>query len=420
MTQQIINIGNAPDDGTGDQLRISFDKCNGNFTELYQGVAANVPLGNAIEYQFNNSTTEPPASGQIRLNQATQAATTKLWVSHTAASGINIKQFLSAATTGSKLILQDKNDNTNYLKLDVTGAPVDKTTYWEFPVAVTASGGALPNARILAAVTAAVGGGGAPLGAEYITSTADATLTAERVLTDTATVTWDRTTTGQIKANVASSAITTVAIQKFITSGTYTPTAGMKYCIIEAVGGGGGGGGATAASGQAFSGGGGGAGSYSRALKTATQVGASQSVTIGAFGSGASGAVNGNAGGDTTVGALCIAKAGQGGGVGNVGTVGAAGAGGIAGTGDIASAGAPGIGGLYSTTSGVTQGSFAAGGSSIYGGGAPPANITGAVNNGIAAGPYGSGGSGGISNTTASASNGGNGSAGIVIITEYI
>jgi hypothetical protein len=45
------------------------------------------------------------------------------------------------------------------------------------------------------------GGGGAPIGAEYITSSADATLTAERVLTDTATVTWDRATAGQIKAN---------------------------------------------------------------------------------------------------------------------------------------------------------------------------------------------------------------------------
>jgi hypothetical protein len=37
VTQQIINIGAAPNDGTGDQLRSSFDKCNLNFTELYAG-----------------------------------------------------------------------------------------------------------------------------------------------------------------------------------------------------------------------------------------------------------------------------------------------------------------------------------------------------------------------------------------------
>ena len=44
------------------------------------------------------------------------------------------------------------------------------------------------------------GGGGAPTDAEYITSTLNGTLSAERVLTDTATITWDRTTAGQIKA----------------------------------------------------------------------------------------------------------------------------------------------------------------------------------------------------------------------------
>jgi hypothetical protein len=158
MAQQIINIGAVANDGTGDQLRISFDKCNGNFTELYSGVAANVPTGNTIQYLFNNSTTEPPLSGQVRFNQAVQASTTKLWVSQTTSSGINIKQFLSVATTGAKLILQDKNDNTNYVKFDVTAAPVDKTTYWEFTVAVTASGGTLPNAPVLAAVTPPVGG----------------------------------------------------------------------------------------------------------------------------------------------------------------------------------------------------------------------------------------------------------------------
>jgi hypothetical protein len=164
MSQQIINIGSAPNDGTGDQLRVSFDKCNLNFTELYAGVVAAGPIGNAIEYQFNNSTTEPPAAGEIRFNQATQASTTLLWASQTTSAGINIKQFLSAATSGSTIIVQDKNDNTNYVKFNVTGTPVDKTTYWEFPVAVTASGGTLPNARILAAVTAAASTGGAPGG----------------------------------------------------------------------------------------------------------------------------------------------------------------------------------------------------------------------------------------------------------------
>ena len=35
MAKQVINIGSAPNDSTGDQLRTAFDKCNDNFSELY-------------------------------------------------------------------------------------------------------------------------------------------------------------------------------------------------------------------------------------------------------------------------------------------------------------------------------------------------------------------------------------------------
>ena len=35
MTQQVINIGNTANDGTGSPLRSAFEICNENFTELY-------------------------------------------------------------------------------------------------------------------------------------------------------------------------------------------------------------------------------------------------------------------------------------------------------------------------------------------------------------------------------------------------
>ncbi len=40
MSQQIINIGTSPSDGSGDPLRVGFDKINKNFTEVY-GLVAN-------------------------------------------------------------------------------------------------------------------------------------------------------------------------------------------------------------------------------------------------------------------------------------------------------------------------------------------------------------------------------------------
>jgi hypothetical protein len=57
------------------------------------------------------------------------------------------------------------------------------------------------------------GGGGAPADAEYLVRTAVGVLSAERVVTDTATVAWDWSVGGQAKANVPDAAITYAKIQ---------------------------------------------------------------------------------------------------------------------------------------------------------------------------------------------------------------
>jgi hypothetical protein len=44
MTQQIINIGAAPNDGQGTPLRTSFQYCDENFTELYNRAQTTTPL----------------------------------------------------------------------------------------------------------------------------------------------------------------------------------------------------------------------------------------------------------------------------------------------------------------------------------------------------------------------------------------
>ena len=61
------------------------------------------------------------------------------------------------------------------------------------------------TARNALGITNAGGGGsgGAPTDAQYIVAADDPTLTNDRVLTNTATVTWDFTTPGQAKANTA-------------------------------------------------------------------------------------------------------------------------------------------------------------------------------------------------------------------------
>ena len=53
-------------------------------------------------------------------------------------------------------------------------------------------------------VTITGGGGGAPTTADYLVKTANGSLSAERVVTDTSTITWDWGTSGQAKASASS------------------------------------------------------------------------------------------------------------------------------------------------------------------------------------------------------------------------
>ena len=119
---------------------------------------------------------------------------------------------------------------------------------------------------------------------------------------------------GYAWVSAASKGYTLPRVQVFTASGTYTPSANLVGAIVECVGGGGGGGGSPGAARQWHTAGGGGSGGYSRKYLTSTQIGASQTVTIGTAGGGGAGAANGSAGNATSFGALCIANGGAGGG----------------------------------------------------------------------------------------------------------
>jgi hypothetical protein len=43
MAQEVINVGSAPNDGTGDAIRTAYQKCNSNFGELYSRLQTVVP-----------------------------------------------------------------------------------------------------------------------------------------------------------------------------------------------------------------------------------------------------------------------------------------------------------------------------------------------------------------------------------------
>lgn len=209
--------------------------------------------------------------------------------------------------------------------------------------------------------------------------------------------------------------------QAFTANGTYTPTSGMVYCIIECIGGGGGGGGVAGTAGQGGGAGGGGGGGYSRLFATAATIGASKAVTIGTAGAaGASGVNNGGAGGDTSVGVLCVGKGGSGGTGTATGGAGTGGAGGVVGTGDLLVPGQAGGGSFGTVVTSVTNLGGIGGSSHLGAGGAAPAAASASAVAGIAGGNYGGGGSGATAYNANANAAGGAGAAGLVFITELV
>lgn len=246
-------------------------------------------------------------------------------------------------------------------------------------------------------------------------------------LTGNTSVTFPTSGTLQV---ASATALQSVNQQIFLSSGTYTPSATMTFCYIEAIGGGGAGGGAGVTTTGVSVGGGGGAGAYSAALFTAATIGSSQTVTVDTGGSGSTGAAGGN-GGTTSVGSLITAPGGSGGAIslagliaGNYFVIGGTGASAGTTSSAIGPLTIPGSVGAIGISCGPTSNAGSGSGASTrFGGGAEGLNIssssTTAGANAIA--NTGAGGSGAVNYGAAGTGTvaGGNGGSGLVIITEF-
>ncbi len=228
--------------------------------------------------------------------------------------------------------------------------------------------------------------------------------------------------------------ITRINIQRITATGagTYTPTSGMVYVLVQAqAAGGGGGGGASTIAAQVSLGGAGGGGEYIEALFTAANIGASKAYSVGAKGTGGSAGNNaGTAGGNTTFNTTWIITVGGGAGPGSAAlsavaqlatSGGSSGTGGSVATGTLLNqiAGEPAEYGLVINSS---QGIGGSGGKS--GAGYPGSlqtttstSSTAGTNAGTNSGAGGSGGASSISNAAAA---GGNGGDGFINFIEFI
>jgi hypothetical protein len=104
MSQQTINIGASPNDGTGTPLRTSFDYTNQNFTEIYTALGGGVALpGATTQVIFNDGGTNLAGDAGLVYNKTTDALTV---------AGL--------VTAGSATITGDLTVDTSTLKVDST------------------------------------------------------------------------------------------------------------------------------------------------------------------------------------------------------------------------------------------------------------------------------------------------------------
>src|SRR5215475_3083521 len=162
MSQQLINIGAAPNDGTGDHLRVSFDKCNQNFTELYTTGAATTTEGIWNFNQTSTDTTTSPTTGRFRTNSGNAATATQFAIHRISINGFDRADTLRTQDVGDIIKLQDKNNADSWARFIVQATPIDNVDWFQINVAFDSGGGTPPgnNQEILFTFAASSGGGG--------------------------------------------------------------------------------------------------------------------------------------------------------------------------------------------------------------------------------------------------------------------
>jgi len=147
----------------GSQGKVGFQGRDGNSTSFFN-------------YRSNTGATSGyPGDGDITWNNTAQVSSTVIYASHLTDDVYDIDALLSTLYQGQTILIQDRDDSSNFQRWLISGTPVNtnpgtSTSYWEFPVSlVTSSGTGQTNFAnshpLIIGVIAAVGNQG-PQGLE--------------------------------------------------------------------------------------------------------------------------------------------------------------------------------------------------------------------------------------------------------------
>ena len=194
MTQQIIDVGNVANDGTGDSLRTAFIKSNDNFTELYSGGSPGIVNGTSnISIATANgdiSTSVGGTSNVMVVSSTLVSITGDLTVSGNASlSGNILGDRIVNGTT--ELNIQVANGNAN-LTVGGTSNVVVWATTGQFVTGLISASGNITGGNVLYG-SGRVSGTGNVNGANIVATA----LVQGVTLSATGAVTFSGTTTSQ-------------------------------------------------------------------------------------------------------------------------------------------------------------------------------------------------------------------------------
>ena len=102
MAKQVIGIGTTANDGTGDSLRVSAEKSNDNFTEVYTllGDGATLPSGIVTTLTAGTNVTLSGSTGNVTINASiTGGSTTEVSANTLVVTGVSTLGVITDATS---------------------------------------------------------------------------------------------------------------------------------------------------------------------------------------------------------------------------------------------------------------------------------------------------------------------------------
>ncbi len=143
-------------------------------TDDYKSTWIDPGISFGSSWLFDSSTAINPSVGDFRLNQATQAATTEIYISAESASGIDLSAYLNAVPVGEKFVCYDNQDHTRAALYTINAPVVDNGTWFLLPVTFEDQGtGEFRNNKITSFQFFGLGGSGAITFLELLDTPAD-------------------------------------------------------------------------------------------------------------------------------------------------------------------------------------------------------------------------------------------------------